>query len=147
MEISPALTARTSSGAASFWIFSIWPSVLLLMRAARASAWRDSSARPWAWDITTGLGPAPSPSASPPAWLAAVGTDSSPSARAPSSQGGVLRDCRISRLRSASTPRWKSDTLRRPRWFSIIQRYTSSMDLKLVFWRVSNGILCFLHSA
>jgi len=53
------------------------------------------------------------------------------------------RSARISRLRSASTPRWKSDTLRRPRCWSIIHRCTSSIDLNLGCCMVLNGRPCF----
>ena len=52
------------------------------------------------------------------------------------------RSATISRLRKASTPRWKSDRLRRPRCWSIIHRCTSSIDWKRVFCTVWNARPC-----
>ena len=41
----------------------------------------------------------------------------------------------------------KSETLRRPRCWSIIQRCTSSIDLNSSLCKVRNGMLCLVHSA
>ena len=88
MEIVPERTASTSSGAAAFWIFSIWLIWLLLKRAALATSSRV---------LMGGFGAF------------------SPSGASAALTGAGLRAATISFLRKASTPRWKSDTLRRAR--------------------------------
>ena len=112
MEMVPDLTAATSSGAACFWIFSIITTWLLLSRAALAMASRLFSG--------SGAGRAAAASGTSAAGVASA-VSVAVAARA-------LRSAMISRLRRASTPRWKSDTLRRPRCWSIIHRCTSSID-------------------
>jgi hypothetical protein len=54
---------------------------------------------------------------------------------------------RISFLRRAMRPRWKSLTLRRASWLSIIHSLTSSIESKLSFWTVRNGISCWVQMA
>ena len=76
---------------------------------------------------------------------AAPAEGDAPAAEAAASTAGAvaaLRSDSICLRRRASTPRWKSETLRRPRCWSIIQRCTSSMFLKRVFCTVLNGSPC-----
>ena len=126
IEITPAFTASTTSGAAWAWMRSIMPTWLVLSLASRASSAR----------LIFGAGshgglssPSSTTSAVPSLSRCACST--------------CLRAARMSRLRSASTPRWKSDTLRRPRCCSIIHRCTSSMLWKRVFCTVLKGRPCF----
>ncbi len=96
---------------------SIWLIVLLDTRAARATSSRVFHGG----DVASGAA----------------------SASAVSSTGrSATRAVTISFFCSASTPRWKSDTLRRARWLSIIHSMTSSMVSKLLLWTVRNGMPC-----
>ena len=54
------------------------------------------------------------------------------------------RSVRMSRLRKASSPRWNTDRLRRPRCWSIIHRCTSSIERKFGCCTVWNGSSCLL---
>ncbi|MCY1544091.1 hypothetical protein D9M68_799470 [compost metagenome] len=123
-EMVPALSASTSSGVACFWIFSICTTWLLLNRAALAMSSR----------LCSGLGAGAT-------GLSGGGSGLVSSAATSSGDGAEARkrerrSAMISRLRKASTPRWKSETLRRPRCWSIIHRCTSSIDWKWVFCTV-----------
>ena len=126
-ETAPDFTAATSSAVACFWMRSIMPTWLLDSLAARASASRVS--------MGSGSGCAAAGAGSAAASAAALGD-------AASGAGWRRRSATISRLRSASTPRWKSDRLRRPRCWSIIQRCTSSIERKRVFCTVWKGSSC-----
>jgi hypothetical protein len=77
----------------------------------------------------------------------ANGTDWSASVCRSSSVFWTTRAARISFLRRAIRPRWKSVTLRRASWLSIIHSLTSSIDSKLSFWTVRKGMPCWLQMA
>ncbi len=129
IEITPAFTASTTSAAAWAWMRSIMPTWLVLSLASRASSAR----------LIFGAGSHGGLSSPASSTTSAVPSLS----RCSCACSICLRAARMSRLRSASTPRWKSDTLRRPRCCSIIHRCTSSMLWKRVFCTVLNGRPCF----